>query len=102
MRGGGRGRGAYRQLAVESRPDFRWYPRQGWVVGYVSGVAASLASVDTSVRTVTLAAAPGVVAIVKSTHQGLRFVRVSEPSAFQGATKQFGRHEFALEKVLRD
>ena len=86
----------------ETSPDFRWYPKQGTVVGYVNGLAAAVASVDTDGRTVTFAAAPGVGAAVKATYRGLRLVRLAEPPAFQGVTKRFGRYESAMEEALRD
>ena len=87
---------------AEASPDHRWYPKQGTVVGYVNGLAAALASVDTDARTVTFAAAPGVGATVKATYRGLRLVRLAEPPSFQGVTKRYGQYEFALEEVLRD
>lgn len=83
-------------------PDFRWYPKQGTVVGYVNGVAAALASVDTDARTVTFAAAPGGGATVAATYRGLRLVRLVDPPTFQGVTKRFGRYELAIDEVLRD
>ena len=87
---------------AEASPDFRWYPRQGTVVGYVNGAAAGVASVDTDARTITFALAPGVGATVKATYQGLRLVCLSDPPSFQGITKRFGQYELALEEVLRD
>ena len=86
----------------ESSPDFRWYPKQGSVVGYVAGVPAAVASVDTTARTVTFAAPPAPAAAVAATYRGLRLVRLSDPPTYQGVTKRFGRYEFALEEVLRD
>ena len=86
----------------EASPDFRWYPKQGSVVGYVNGVAAALASVATDARTVTFVAPPAPGATVKATYRGLRLVRLVEPPTFQGITKRFGRYELALEEVLRD
>ena len=44
---------------AEGSPDFRWYPKQGTVVGYVNGLTVAVASVDTDARTVTFAVAPG-------------------------------------------
>jgi hypothetical protein len=87
---------------AEASPDFRWYPKQGSVVGYVNGVAVPVTSVDTDARTVTFAAAPGVGATVKATCRGLRLVRLAEPPAFQGVTKRFGQYDLALDEVLRD
>jgi len=87
---------------AEASQDFRWYPKQGTVVGYVNGAAAGVASVDTDARTVTFAAAPGGGATVKATYRGLRLVRLSDPPSFQGVTKRFGQYELALEEVLRD
>lgn len=87
---------------VEASPDFRWYPKQGTVVGYVNGVAAELASVNTDTRTVTFAVAPAVGASVAATYWGLRLVRLAEPPSFQGVTKRFGRYELAIEEVVRD
>ncbi len=87
---------------AEGSPEFRWFPRQGTVAGYVNGVAAAVASVDADARTVTFAAAPGVGATVKATYRGLRLVRLSDPPSFQGVTKRFGQYELALEEVLRD
>ncbi|MBL9087354.1 MAG: DUF2460 domain-containing protein [Planctomycetia bacterium] len=86
----------------ETSPDFRWYPKQGTVAGYVNGLAVAVASVDTDARTVTFAAAPGGGAAVMATYKGLRLVRIAEPPTFQGVTKRFGRYEVALEEVLRD
>jgi hypothetical protein len=86
----------------EASPDFRWYPKQGSVAGYVNGVVAAVASVDTDARTVMFAAAPGVGATVTATYRGLRLVRIVESPSFQGVTKRFGRYELALEEVLRD
>jgi hypothetical protein len=87
---------------AEASPDFRWYPKQGSVVGYVAGALAALASVNTDARTVTFAAPPAIAAAVAVTYRGLRLVRLVEPPAFQGVTKRFGRYELALEEVLRD
>ena len=87
---------------AEASPDFRWYPKQGTVVGYVNGVAAAVASADTDARTVTFAAAPGVGATVKATYRGLRLVRLAEPAALQGVSRRFGLYEMALEEVTRD
>lgn len=87
---------------AEASPDFRWYPKQGSVVGYVAGVPAAVASVDTTARTVTFAAPPAPAAAVAATYRGLRLVRLSDPPTYQGVTKRFGRYEFALEEVLRD
>lgn len=87
---------------AEASPDFRWYPKQGSAVGYVSGVAAGLTSVDTDARTVTFAAAPGVGVAVTVTYRGLRLVRIAEPPSFQGVTKRFGRYELSIDEVLRD
>ncbi len=87
---------------AEASPDFRWYPKQGSVVGYVAGVPAALASVDTDARTVTFVAPPGVGAMVQATYRGLRLVRLTVPPAFQGVTKRYGRYELAIEEVLRD
>lgn len=87
---------------AEGSPEFRWFPKQGTVVGYVNGVAAAVASVDTDARTITFAAAPGSGATVEATYRGLRLVRLSEPPSFQGVTKRFGQYELALEEVLRD
>lgn len=87
---------------AEASPDFRWYPKQGAVVGYVNGAAAALASVATDARTVTFAAPPAPGASVKVTYRGLRLVRLVEPPTFQGVTKRFGRYELTLEEVLRD
>lgn len=86
----------------EASPDFRWYPKQGSVVGVVNGVAAALASVDTDARTVTFAAAPGVGATVKATYHGLRLVRLAEPPTLQGISKRYGEYELTLEEILRD
>jgi hypothetical protein len=87
---------------AEASPDFRWYPKQGTVVGYVNGVGTAVVSVGTDARTITFAAAPGVGATVKGTYRGLRLVRLSDPPSFQGVTKRFGQYELALEEVLRD
>lgn len=87
---------------AEGSPDFRWHPKQGSVAGYVSGVAAAVASVDTDARTITFAVAPVGGATVKATYRGLRLVRLSEPPPFQGVTKRFGQYELALEEVVRD
>jgi len=87
---------------AEASPDYRWYPKQGTVVGYVNGVTAALASVDTDARTVTFAAAPGVGAAVTATYRGLRLVRLAEPSTFQGVTKRYGQYELTIEEVIRD
>jgi hypothetical protein len=86
----------------EASPDFRWYPKQGSVVGYVGGAVAALASVDTDARTVTFAAPPAPAAAVAATYRGLRLVRVAEPPTFKGQTKRFGRYELVLDEVLRD
>jgi len=86
----------------EASADFRWYPKQGTVVGYVNGVAAAVASVDTDARTVTFSAAPGIGATVTANYLGLRLVRIAEPPSFQGVTKRFGQYEFAIEEILRD
>lgn len=87
---------------AEASPDYRWYPKPGTVVGYVSGVAVAVASVDTDARTVTFAAAPGVGAAVNATYRGLRLVRLTEPTTYQGVTKRFGRYEFEFVEVPRD
>jgi hypothetical protein len=87
---------------AEASPDFRWYPKQGTVIGSVNGVPAALATVDTDARMVTFAVAPGVGAAVKATYRGLRLVRLAEPPAFQGVTKRYGQYELALEEVPRD
>lgn len=87
---------------IEASPDFRWYPKQGTAVGYVNGVAAALASVDTDLRTVTFAVAPGGGAMAKATYRGLRLVRPVEPPTFQGVSKRYGRYELVLEEALRD
>ena len=87
---------------VEASPDFRWYPKQGTVVGYVNGLAVALASVDTDARTVTFAAAPGAGATMAATYRGQRLVRIAEPPAFQGVTKRYGRYEISIEEILRD
>ena len=87
---------------AEASPDFRWYPKQGAVVGFVNGVAVAVASVDTDARTITFGVAPGVGATAKATYRGLRLLRLSEPPSFQGVTKRFGQYELALEEVLRD
>jgi hypothetical protein len=86
----------------EASPDFRWYPKQGSVVGYVNGVAVAVASMDTDARTVTFAAAPGVGATVTATYRGLRLVRLAEPPTFQGVTKRYGRYELSIEEVGTD
>jgi hypothetical protein len=87
---------------AEASSDFRWYPKQGSVAGFVNGAAVTIASVDTDARTVTFVAAPGVGATVKATYRGLRLVRLAEPPSFQGVTKRYGRYELALEELLRD
>lgn len=87
---------------AEASPDFRWYPKQGSVKGYVAGALAAVASVDTDARTVTFTAPPASAAAVAAIYRGLRLVRLAEPAAFQGVTKKFGRYEFALEEVVRD
>ncbi len=87
---------------AEASPDFRWYPKQGAVTGYVNGAAIALASVATDARTVTFAAPPAPGATVKATYRGLRLVRLAEPPTIQGVTKRFGRYELAIEEVLRD
>ena len=87
---------------AESSPDYRWYPKQGSVTGYVNGVAAALASVATDARTLTFATQPAPGATVKATYRGLRLVRLVDPPTFQGVAKRFGRYEFAIEEVLRD
>jgi hypothetical protein len=87
---------------ADTSPDFRWYPKQGSVLGYVNGALAVLASVDTDARTVTFTLAPAPGATVKATYRGLRLVRLVEPPAFQGVTKRYGRYELAFEEVLRD
>ena len=87
---------------AEASPDFRWYPKQGSVVGFANGVAVAVASVDTDARTVTFAAAPGVGATVTATYRGLRLVRLAGPPSFQGVTKRFGQYELALDEVARD
>jgi hypothetical protein len=89
-------------LSAQASPVFRWYPKQGSVVGYVAGAPAAVASVDTTARTVTFAAPPAPATAVAATYRGLRLVRLSEPPAFQGVTKRYGRYEFALEEGLRD
>ena len=86
----------------EESQDFRWYPKQGSVVGYVNGAVVAVASMDTDARTVTFAAAPGVGATVNATYRGLRLVRLAEPPSFQGVTKRFGQYELVLEEALRD
>ena len=88
--------------SVESSSDFRWFPKQGSVIGYVAGAPTGVASVDTTARTVTFAASPAPASAVSATYRGLRLVRLAEPPAFQGVTKRFGRHELALEEVMRD
>jgi hypothetical protein len=87
---------------AEASQDFRWYPKQGSVKGYVAGALAAVASVDTDARTVTFTAPPASAAAVAAIYRGLRLVRLAEPAAFQGVTKKFGRYEFALEEVVRD
>ena len=87
---------------AEASPDYRWYPKQGSVVGFVNGAATAIASVGTDARTVTCAAAPDVGATVKATYRGLRLVRLAEPPTFQGVTKRYGQYELAIEEVLRD
>lgn len=87
---------------AEASLDFRWYPKQGSVLGYVAGVLATVASLDTDGRTVTFAAPPAPAAPVAATYRGLRLVRLVEPVAFQGVSKRYGRYELALEEVLRD
>jgi hypothetical protein len=87
---------------AEASPDFRWYPKQGSVVGYVAGVAVALVSVNTDARTVTFAAPPAIAASVAVTYRGLRLVRLFEPPAFQGVTKRYGRYDLALEEVFRE
>lgn len=86
----------------EGDADFRWYPKQGSVEGYVNGALVAIASVDTDGRTVTFTTPPGVGEPVHVTYQGLRLVRLVEPATFQGMTQRFGRYEFALQEVLRD
>ena len=87
---------------AEASPDFRWYPKQGSVMGYVNGAAAALASVATDARTVTFVAPPAPGATMKATYRGLRLVRLVEAPTFQGVTKRFGRYEFSLEETLRE
>lgn len=87
---------------VEGSADYRWYPKQGTVVGFVNGAGAPVASVDTDARTVTFAVAPGVGAAAAATYRGCRLVRLVDPPAFQGVTKRYGRYELVLEEVLRD
>jgi hypothetical protein len=96
------GRVTFSLPTSDASPDFRWYPKQGAVAGYVNGVAAGLASVDTDARTVTFPAAPLVGATVAATYRGLRLVRLSEAPAFQGVTKRYGRYELAIEEVVRE
>ena|GEM_PF-1286358 len=86
----------------EASPDYRWYPKQGTVLGYVNGLAVAVSNVDTDARMVTFAAVPGVGATVATTYRGLRLVRLADAPSFQGATKRFGQYEFALDEVLRD
>jgi hypothetical protein len=86
---------------AEASPDYRWYPKQGSVVGYVNGVAVAIGNVDTDARTVTFVSPPGVGVTVAATYRGLRLARVAEPPTFQGVTKRFGRYETAMEEVLR-
>jgi len=87
---------------ADASPDFRWYPKQGTVHGYVNGVVAAIASVDTDARTVTFAAAPGAGVTVKATYRGLRLVRLTEPTTYKGVTKRYGQHELELGEVIRD
>jgi len=87
---------------AEASPDFRWYPKQGAVVGYVAGAPVAIASVNTDARTVTFAAPPALAAGVAVTYRGLRLMRLSGPPSFQGVTKRFGQYELALEEVVRD
>jgi len=86
----------------EASPDFRWYPKQGSVTGYVNGGVVAVASVDTDARTVTFAVPPALAAAVTVTYRGLRLVRLSGPPSFQGVTKRYGQYELALEETLRD
>jgi hypothetical protein len=87
---------------AEASPDFRWYPKQGSVTGYVNGALATVASIDADARSVTFAAPPAIGAAVKASYRGLRLVRLADPGTFQGVTKRFGRYELALEEVLRE
>lgn len=93
---------AFSLPTVESSPDYRWYPKQGTVVGYVNGVASALASVDTDARTVTFAVAPAVGATVAATYRGLRLAKMTELPLYQGVTKRFGRYRVELVEVPRD
>jgi len=86
----------------EASQDFRWYPKQGSVTGYVAGAAVALANVDTDARTVTFAVAPAIVAALAVTYRGLRLVRLSVPPSFQGVTKRYGQYELAMDEMLRD
>lgn len=87
---------------AEASPDFRWYPKQGSVIGYVAGAPAALASVSTDGRTVTFAAPPAPAAAVAATYRGLRLVRLVEPAAFQSITRRFGRYELAVVENPRE
>lgn len=66
---GDRARVTFSLPTSSASPELRWYPKQVTVVGYVNGVAATLASVDTAARTVTFAAAPGSSPGVSATHK---------------------------------
>lgn len=86
---------------AESSPDFRWYPKQGSVVGYVGGVQAATVGVDTGARAVTFGLPPPVAAEVTLCYRGLRLVHVADNPTLQSATKRFARCELVLAEVLR-
>lgn len=85
----------------ESSPDFRWYPKQGSVEGYVAGAPIAVASVNTDGRAVTFVVPPAAFAAVAVTYRGLRLVRLGSTSAFQGTTQRYGRYELDLRELLR-
>ena len=87
---------------TDTSSDFRWYPKQGSVQAYVNGSLATVASVDTDARAVTLAAPPALGATVDASYRGLRLVRLTEPVTIQGVTRRFGRYELGLDEVCRD
>lgn len=81
----------------------RHYPRDDAdLVVRVGGAPATVASVDTDARTITLAAPPGIGVAVEADYNGLRLCRLSAPFDWKGLDAAWFDATLVIEEIITD
>ena len=87
---------------VATNEEYRYFPKQGSVVGKVGGVGQALDAVDTDGRTITFHVAPAALSVLTADYTGLRLVRLKDVPKFKGQDVDWVGYLAQLEEIIRE